>query len=404
MPAPPPVHVVGAGPGGLAAAAALAQRGLRAVVLERAPDVGGAWRGHYDRLRLHTTRRGSALPGLAIPRSAGRWVGRDEFVRYLESYARRHRIELAAGVTVARVDPAGDAPGDWLLRANGGRELRARAVVVATGRNHTPHLPDWPGAAAWDGELLHAADYRSPARFAGRDVLVVGAGNSGADIAADLAAGGAGRVRLAVRTAPHILRKTILGWPYQRGATLVGRLPAPVADRLAAPAARLIPDLAAHGLPRPEGGLYTRLRQGRFPVLDDGLVRAVRRGEVEPVPAVVAFEGGKVLLADGEAIGPEVVIAATGYRTGLEPLVGHLGVLDASGLPPAAGRRAHPAAPGLHFTGFGTPPGGTLHRLGREAGRIAAAISATQRERPRRARAARPSRRDRRGSRPGAAE
>ncbi|SFC20655.1 flavin-containing monooxygenase [Streptomyces aidingensis] len=371
---PSPVCVIGAGPGGLATAAALRQRGVRTVVVEKGSDVGTAWRGHYDRLRLHTTRRWSALPGLSIPRSAGRWVARDDFVSYLEQYARHHRLELATGVEVSRIEAAPGRQG-WLLSANGGRELRASSVIVATGYNHTPRVPRWPGRDGFTGELLHAARYREPSPYRGKDVLVVGVGNTGAEIAADLAGNGAGRVRLAVRTAPHIVRRSTLGWPAQASGVLCRRLPVRLVDRLARPLASTLPDLSEYGLPRPETGLYSRVLEGAIPVQDAGLVRAVRRRLVEPVAAVQGFEGGKVLLADGEMIGPEVVICATGYRRGLETLVGHLGVLDGDGLPLVHGRDTHPAAPGLRFTGFTNPISGMLRELAREAPRIAAAVA-----------------------------
>ncbi|WP_326597392.1 flavin-containing monooxygenase [Streptomyces sp. NBC_01803] len=368
-----PVHVIGAGPAGLAVAASLARRGVRAVVVEKSSDVGASWRAHYDRLRLHTTRRWSSLPGLPIPRSAGRWVRRDDFVRYLETYARHHRIDLAAGVEVFGVERPEPGTGDWLLHATGGRRLRAAAVVVATG--HTPKLPDWPGLDDYAGELLHASAYRTPEPFRGRDVLVVGSGNSGAEIAADLASGGAGRVRLAVRTAPHILRRATLGWPTQANAILCRGLPVVLTDRLIRLGARQLPNLARYGLPRPEQGLYSRAREGSIPVLDAGLVRAVRRGLVQPVAAVESFDGCKVVLANGETIGPDVVIAATGYRSGLGPLVGYLGVLDGDGRPLVHGAETHPAAAGLYFIGYTNPISGNLRELARDAPKIAAAIA-----------------------------
>jgi putative flavoprotein involved in K+ transport len=134
-----PVYVIGGGPGGLSVAYALRARGVRAVVVEKSDHVGASWRRHYDRLHLHTTRRLSALPGLPMPRRFGRWVSRDNVVRYLEKYAEHHRLEIVTGVEVSRVERAPDGTG-WLLHATGGRELTGAAVVVATGYNHTPRL------------------------------------------------------------------------------------------------------------------------------------------------------------------------------------------------------------------------------------------------------------------------
>ncbi|MET8718430.1 MULTISPECIES: flavin-containing monooxygenase [Streptomyces] len=373
-PAGHPVYVIGAGPGGLAVAHALRERGVRAVVLEKSDRVAASWRGHYDRLRLHTTRRLSALPGLRIPRRFGRWVARDDVVRYLEKYAEHHELEIVTGVTVHRIERTGDGTG-WLLRASGGRELTGAAVVVATGYNHTPRIPDWPGRETYEGEFLHAGAYRNAKPYAGRDVLVVGVGNTGAEIAVDLVEGGAARVRLAVRTVPHIVRRSTLGWPAQYSAVLVRRLPVRLVDLLARQQARLLPDLSARGLPRPDTGLYSRVRQGAIPVQDVGLVDAVRRGKVEVVAAVEAFEDGKVVLADGTRIAPDAVIAATGYTRGLEGLVGHLGVLDERGRPVVRGGRTPARAPGLYFTGFTNPISGMLRELARDAGRIAKAVA-----------------------------
>ncbi|MGW2518848.1 flavin-containing monooxygenase [Streptomyces sp. NPDC001617] len=369
-----PVYVIGGGPAGLSVAYALRARGIRAVVLERSDRVGASWRRHYDRLHLHTTRRLSALPGLPIPRRFGRWVARDDVVRYLEKYAEVHELEIVTGVEVKRVERTPDGAG-WLLHATGGRELTGAAVVVATGYNHTPYVPDWPGLDDYTGDFTHAADYRTPAPYTGRDVLVVGVGNTGAEIAVDLVEGGASRVRLAVRTAPHIVRRSTAGWAAQYTGVLVRRLPVAVVDRLARPMARLsVPDLSAQGLPRPDTGLYTRARQGAIPVQDVGLIDAVRKGRVEVVAAVEGFEAGKVVLADGTRISPEAVVAATGYVRALEGLVGGLDVLDAQGRPVAHGSRAPKNTPGLHFTGFTTPISGTLREVAMDAEKIAKTV------------------------------
>ncbi|MFF7053392.1 flavin-containing monooxygenase [Streptomyces griseorubiginosus] len=369
-----PVYVVGGGPAGLSVAYALRARGIRAVVLEKSEHVGASWRRHYDRLHLHTTRRLSALPGLPMPRRFGRWVSRDDVVRYLEKYAEHHELETVTGVEVSRIERTPDGTG-WLLHATGGRELTGAAVVVATGWNHTPLLPDWPGREEYKGELRHAGGYRNPEPYAGRDVLVVGVGNTGAEIAVDLVEGGAARVRLAVRTAPHIVRRSTAGWAAQYTGVLVRRLPVGLVDRLARPLAKLsVPDLSAHGLPRPDTGLYSRAKEGAIPVQDVGLIDAIRKGRVEVVAAVEGFEGDEVLLADGTRITPDAVIAATGYARSLEGLVGHLDVLDGRGGPVVNGARVPKNAPGLYFSGFVTPISGTFREVAMDAERIAKAV------------------------------
>ncbi|MFF4011030.1 flavin-containing monooxygenase [Streptomyces sp. NPDC001717] len=392
---PRPVYVIGGGPGGLAAAAALRARGVRAVVVEKSDEVGASWRRHYERLHLHTTRRLSALPGLAMPRRFGRWVSRDDVVRYLEKYAEFHELEVVTGVEVTRIERAADADGNtdtgtgtgtgtpadgdhdgFTLHATGGRVLAASAVVVATGFNHTPALPDWPGRDAYTGELVHAADYRNAEPYAGRDVLVVGVGNTGAEIAVDLVEGGAARVRLAVRTAPHIVRRSTAGWPAQRTGILVRRLPVRLVDRLGRLVAKAsVPDLSAYGLPRPDTGLYSRVKEGAIPVQDVGLIDAVRAGRVEPVAAVDSLDGDAVVLADGTRISPDAVIAATGYRRALEGLVGHLDVLDGRGRPLVHGARTPARAPGLYFTGFSNPISGMFREMALDAERIAKAVA-----------------------------
>ena len=133
--------VIGAGPAGLAVAAELRGRAITTTVVERCDDVGAAWRAHYDRLHLHTARAYSGLPGLAIPRRHGRYVARARLIEYLEAYAAHHGIRPRFGVTAERLDRAGDG---WIATTTGG-VLAVDSVVVATGFNHTPFVPDWPG-------------------------------------------------------------------------------------------------------------------------------------------------------------------------------------------------------------------------------------------------------------------
>jgi putative flavoprotein involved in K+ transport len=383
--------VVGAGPAGLAAAAMLRARGVEAAVVEQASVVGAAWHDHYDRLHLHTTRSLSALPGLRIPRGEGRWVPRDGVVRYLERYASHHAVPVRFGVRVGRLDPAN---GGWRAETSAG-PLFARWVVVATGYNREPRIPEWPGRESFTGELVHSSAYRNPSPYRGKDVLVVGTGNSGAEIAVDLAEGGAGTVSLAVRTPPSILPRQLLGMPTQAVGLLVRRLPVRIVDGLARLTQRVfIGNLTSHGLPPPPRGLYTRLVEDDvLPILDVGLVRMLRAGRVRVVPAVERFEGSHVVLAEGGRVAPHAVIAATGFRRGLDDLVGHLRVLAPSGRPRFHGPVMTPGAPGLHFIGYTNPISGNIRELGIDARRIARAVAAEKgsrswglRERARRSR------------------
>jgi cation diffusion facilitator CzcD-associated flavoprotein CzcO len=368
------VVVIGAGPGGLAVAAELGRRGLSAVVLDKADAVGSAWRQHYERLHLHTIRWNSHLPGLRIPRSYGRWVARADVVRYLESYAVHHRLNLALGVQADRVERDGAG---WVVSSPQG-DRRASTVVVATGYNHTPDLPPWSGLDTFGGEVLHSTAYRNAAPYAGRDVLVVGTGNTGAEIAVDLVEGGAARVRLAVRTVPTFVRREVGPMLDNSGAgRVLRRLPVKLVDRIIATTSRLrTPDLSAHGLPRPGPGVYTRLlADGTVPIIDVGLIKLIQSAQVEVVAAVSGFDGDKVRLSDGTAIAPDAVIAATGFKQGLDELVGQLGLLDDRGQPIVRGAATHPQAPNLYFTGYTNPISGMFHELNRDARRIARAIA-----------------------------
>ncbi|GIF23752.1 monooxygenase [Paractinoplanes tereljensis] len=367
--------VLGAGAAGLAVAARLKTHGVHSVVLERGPGVATSWRGRYDRLRLHTIRQLSGLPGFPIPRQYGRWVRRDDLVRYLESYAERFALDVRTGTTVERVKPGADG---WSLQLGDGSEESARTLIVATGYLHTPVVPPWPGKESWTGALTHSASYRNAEPFRGQNVLVVGVGNSGAEIATDLAEGGAASVSLAIRTPPHIVRRETAGWPAQMNGLLLGGLPEKAFNTMAATMARLeVPDLRPYGIARPAEGLKTRLRTQRYvPLQDVGIVRDVLAGRVRPVAAVESFTATSVQLADGTTLQPDAIVAATGYGTGLRDLFDDPALFDETGVPLIHG--GPPARPGLHFMGYDVTLGGMLRQAAIEARRVAKAVGTTR--------------------------
>jgi putative flavoprotein involved in K+ transport len=363
------ITVIGAGPAGLASAAMLKRAGEPVVVLE-GREVGEVWATRYDRLHLHTVRWLSGLPGYPMPRTFGKWPARDRVAEYLRRYAAHHELEIRTSVEVERVERVTDG---WVVRTPNG-SVESKRVVIATGQSNVPFVPDWPGEFA--GDLIHSAAYRNPEPYRGRRVLVVGTGNSGAEIAVDLAEGGAGDVLVSVRTPPAIVRRDTLGVPSQLLGIASMRLPTAAVDRIASGIRRVaIPDLAPYGLVAPERPYSEFLRRRVIPIVDVGFADAVRTGRVRVVAALERFEGEAAILADGTRIEVDAVIAATGFHTGLERLVGHLDLLDAQGQLLVPDVDEPPEAPGLHFVGYEITLGGTFRLVGIEAKRLAALVT-----------------------------
>ena len=368
-----PAVIIGAGPAGLAVAATLRQSAVPFVLLERSDSVGAAWHGRYDSLHLHTIRWLSGLPLVSIPRRYGRWLARDELIEYLESYADRFEIRPAFGVEATRIDRNTSG---WQVHTTSGT-WSGSAVVVATGDTRLPYLPDWPGRDAYTGTLVHSADYRESSPYRGRQVLVVGAGNSAAEIALELA-DVCRQVDLSVRTPPNIVRRDTLGVPSQLIGIALKRAPERLMNPMSAVLRRFtVPDLADFGLPAPPGDGFTQfLRTRTVPILDHGFVSAVRSRRIRVVPPIERFDGGAVHLHGGTIVRPDAIVSATGYRPDLESLVGHLGVLDDHGRPRARGAHTVRHAPGLHFVGFDPTLSGLLRDIGMEARAVGRALSA----------------------------
>ncbi len=369
----PDAVVIGAGPAGLAVARQLDHRhGIKALVVDRAAAPAMSWRTRYDNFRLNTTGFLSHLPGQRIPWTAGRWPTKEDMVRYFDSYVARQHIAIMLGCAVHRIDRVGAL---WRLATSSG-EIRTPAIVLATGNYSAPAIPAWPGLGRFDGEIVHSGDFTNAWPYRGRDVLVVGAGNSAADIAVQLASDGARRIWLAVRTPPHLVRRAIGPFPSDIFLELFSRVPARVVDPVIARMNRLMwGDLSAYGFDRPTLGLKATVEtRGRIPTLADELVDMVRIGRVEVVGAVEALESDGVILADGASVAPQVIIAATGFGTDLDGLVGHLGVLDEHGNP--RGGFASHVGDGMFAIGYGIPPNGPLRAIRMGATPLAREIAA----------------------------
>ncbi|HEY9290924.1 MAG TPA: NAD(P)/FAD-dependent oxidoreductase [Microlunatus sp.] len=366
------VVIIGAGTSGLSTAVALADRGVEPLVIDRAEQIGSAWRNRYDRLRLNTGRQFSHLPNRPYPKGTPTYPTRDQVIAHLEQHAAERSITLQLGCATERIDSTDEG---WRVTTSSG-VIEASQVVVATGYDHEPFIPEWSGREEWAGDLVHSSRYANPSPYAGRKVLVVGSGSSGIEIAFDLASGGAAKVWLAVRTPPNILlRKGPGGLPGDVISIPLHNAPIRLADAVARLGRRLaIGDLSEFGLPIPEEGIFARsARLGVAPaILDDEVIAAIRDRSIEIICGVESLNLGTVTLANTKRISPDAIVCATGFRRGLTKLVGHLGVLDEQGRPTATGEA--PAAVGLRFIGF-VPRAAQIGYAAKQARRAAKAIT-----------------------------
>ena len=358
--------IVGAGPAGLAAAACLKSQGITPVILDRADSVASSWHAHYDCLHLHTARGRSTLPGLSYPQGVGRYPSRDDVIAYMQAYTAHHGLTPQLGCAVERIERHGDG---WQVTHSGGVEP-ADIVVMATGVNGTPRRPDWPGP--FNGPVLHSSDYKTPAPFAGRKVLVVGFGNSGGDIALDLARAGVD-VTMSVRGPVNILPKQLFGIPITSFGLLTKMLGYKLADILTAPVLRIV-------VGRPESYGLRSMAKGpaalvheddRIPLIDTGTLGAIKEGRIAVKPGIERLNGSDVQFADGTAAPFDAIIAAIGYTVDLRPLLGaDCTALDTTGRPVASG--APTPERGLYFCSFKVSPDGQLFSTSQEAIAIAA--------------------------------
>jgi cation diffusion facilitator CzcD-associated flavoprotein CzcO len=360
------VVIVGGGAAGLSAAAALAQRRIEAVVLEQEAEVGATWAGRYDRLHLHTVRRFSGLAHFPIPRRYPTYLSRNDMVEYLQEYASRFGLRVMTSTSVRRIRQR-SAQAGWMIET-GAEPWIGLVVVIATGQYRQPIVPSWPGTDTYRGQLSHSNQYANATSYHGQRVLVVGAGNSGAEIATDLSEHGAASVSLSVRTPPPIVPRDPFGMPVQRTSLLLSVLPPSIANLLGWATARLaLGDVTRYGMPAADFSPYTTKR---IPLIDVGFVHALKQGRIKVRPAVDRLVRDGVVFADGTSESFDAIIAATGFTTGLESLVDLPGVLDDLAEP--RGISGEPTAyRGLYFIGFTHSLRGHLFEANRASRRLA---------------------------------
>jgi indole-3-pyruvate monooxygenase len=359
-----PTVIVGAGPAGLAVAACLRQEAREFILLEAEDELGSAWRRHYDRLHLHTPKQHSALPGMPMGQRLPEFPSREDVVNYLERYAEAFGIAPHCGERVFRIARS-KTEWRWVIDTNLGA-YRSNHVVVATGYNHVPVVPSWPFMDHFQGDVIHSREYRNGAPYRGKRVLVVGAGNTGAEITVCLHEHGAKSITLCVRGSLDVVPKKFLGVPITSWAIANARLPLAIQNAITRLVSRIyFGNLRNLGF-RSSGKPISRVvREGKIPLIDVGTVDLVREGRVRIVGEIQRFTEKGVVVDEGELV-LDAVILATGYRTNLPSLLECADrVLDERGYPRRRGRESE--LPGLYFVGFTNPPTGLLRSIGIDA-------------------------------------
>jgi indole-3-pyruvate monooxygenase len=367
------ILVIGAGPAGLATSACLRREGLAHVVLEREGQIAGAWHRHYDRLHLHTTKTYSGLPMMPWPNTAPRYPSREQVVQYLQTYAAEHHVAPRLGVTVHAVQRGDDR---FIVDTSAG-VMTPRIVVMATGYNGVPRLPSIPGLDSFHGSAIHAGVYKNAAPYLDKCTLVVGCGNSGAEIALDLAEHRVD-VAMVVRGPVHVVPRDMFGRPTQHTNVLLSYLPLGLRDAIAMGSMGLVVgDLSRWGIMRPAVGPNRMIEEsGRIPILDIGTIAMIKQGKIRVLPAAQEILPDRVRFADGAQHPFEAIIFATGYTSGLDRLIkGFETIADARGRPNRFGKET--GISGLYFVGFKNPPTGALREIALEAPRVARSICAS---------------------------
>lgn len=364
------VIIIGAGPAGLAAAAALRQKGIEPFVLDDKQRVGDSWRAHYSSLFLNSVKGLSALPFQPMPAHYPRYPSRDQIVDYLTAYAAQQKIVPCSG---QRVEHVRFADGVWQVKT--AAEIRiAKQVVVATGMTRMPAVIDAPGLESFPGVYMHSREFKTGADYTGKRALIVGGGNSAVDIAMDLLLHKA-KVHLSIRSPMHFTPLDLLGMPAQVTSILLSFLPLAVADAFAKTVLRLwFGDLRKYGIQTPsEGPIRTLVSKGRPPTFDRGIVREIKCGGVGIRPGLQKVAGKTVTFSNGDKSDYDVIVFAIGYTTGLFALLpDNQNLLTAAGKPKQAARNT---GNGLYFIGFNESQRGLLNEIGHEATRIASVVA-----------------------------
>ncbi|CAI8602764.1 unnamed protein product [Vicia faba] len=351
--------IIGAGPSGLATAACLKQQGVPFMILERSNCIASLWQNRtYDRLKLHLPKQFCQLPNFPFPHDFPEYPTKKQFINYLQSYTKHFQINPRFNVSVlsAQYD---DTTGLWRVKtitvSNQNQvEYICRWLVVATGENAERVVPDIQGLREFNGQVIHACDYKSGQGFQGKKVLVVGCGNSGMELALDLCNYNASP-SIVLRSSVHVLPREMLGRStFELAVMMMKWLPIWFVDKILLMMAWLVfGNIEKYGIKRPlEGPLELKNTRGKTPVLDIGTLGKIRSGDIKVVPGIKSFSHGFVELVNGKKIQVDAVVLATGYRSNVPSWLKEGEFFSKNGFPKSPFPNGWKGNVGLYAVGF----------------------------------------------------
>ena len=311
--------IIGAGPAGLAIAGRMRKANLDFEVLEASDKIAVRWHYHYDRLHLHTVKELSFLPHLEFPKDYPRYVPRKQLIEYFINYAHEFDIRPHFNTEVKNIKKKNN---HWEVATSNDQVMEAQNVIIATGVNRVPHQPQFEGIDLFKGEVIHSRSYKNADPFRGKKVLVIGMGNTGAELALDLSENEA-ETFICVRNPISVVPRDLNGRPVQVTSKQLAKLPFGLGDWLGSQIRKVyFGDLSKYGLESSKVHPAVQLREtGKTPIVDIGTIKAIKEGKIKVVPGIKSLDERGVHFTNGYYYEFDTIIMATGYRPHVEELV-----------------------------------------------------------------------------------
>jgi thioredoxin reductase len=355
--------IIGAGPAGLAVAGRLSKLNIPYEIIEMTDNVASTWRNHYDRLHLHTAKDLSHLPHLKFPKEYPIYVSKNDVVSYMENYAEHFNIKPHFREKATSIK---NENGTWITTTASDKVWQSDSIIIGTGSNRVQNSPSWPGLDNFKGIIQHSKDYRNGKEYKDKNVLIIGMGNTGAELAIDLNENGA-KTYISVRGPVNIVTRDFNGKPTQYTAIKLQKLPPWLNDFIANTVQKLtIGDLSKYGIQNLKMSPSAQLRElGKTPIIDLGTIDLIKKGEVNIKPGIQNFTQNGIVFENGEKHKFDAVILATGYKPEVEDFLESTEhIFNSLNLPKSPIIEQNK---GLYFIGFDLYNGGVLYSIHRNS-------------------------------------